>query len=62
MFAQEIWLAFWHWVRLGAEPVKDAALSFLLIMSIIFVVQFVIYATTTAFTGPETPGGSPLAF
>jgi hypothetical protein len=41
---------------------KNAALSFPLVLAIIFAVPFVIYAAASAVTGMETPGGSPLVF
>lgn len=41
---------------------KNVALSVLLVLAIIFAVPFVIYAATSAVTGLETPGGSPLVF
>jgi hypothetical protein len=41
---------------------KSAALSFPLVLAIIFSVPFAIYAATSIVTGLETPGGSPLVF
>jgi hypothetical protein len=41
---------------------KSAALSFPLVLAIIFAVPFAIYAATSTVTGLETPGGSPLVF
>jgi hypothetical protein len=41
---------------------KSAALSFPLVLAIIFSVPFAVYAATSIVTGLETPGGSPLVF
>ena len=38
------------------------SINFAGVLAIIFFVPFMIYAATSAFTGLETPGGSPLVF